>query len=426
MTFDAPTASRRRMGGDIPTAKWPQRYTVVSLSFVAFFICYLDRVNLSVAIIPMAEQFGWSPKTQGEVLSAFFVGYLLLQIAGGRLADRFGGRVVLGGGVLFSSLFTAITPLAALSGLTLLLLARVAIGLGESVTYPALMSIYSRSVPLPERSRAMGLTGSATPLGTIFGLAVTPVIARNLGWPWAFYLFGLAGLLWYPWWRRMARESPNGQTGSKDTIRGQTAAVPWRGFLASRPVWALIVGHFANNWSLYVLLSWLPTFLNQGLGVDYANVGWLAMIPYVAGFIFFNVAGNIADRLVRGGMKVGTVRKVMQTFALSGVSVALLVVGEVHTAWAAVAVMAVGNAVGAFGVGGILVNHMDIAPRHAGTLAGITNTAGTIPGIVGIYITGWILEITGSWPLVFQTAAVVSLTGMVVFLLFSSGEKQFD
>ena len=88
------------------TRKRPRRYHVVVLAFLSVFVCYIDRVNISVAIIPMAEDLGWNMQTQGLVLSSFFVGYLLLQIIGGRLADRYGGKVVLGAGVLLWSLFT--------------------------------------------------------------------------------------------------------------------------------------------------------------------------------------------------------------------------------------------------------------------------------------------------------------------------------
>jgi MFS transporter, ACS family, solute carrier family 17 (sodium-dependent inorganic phosphate cotransporter), other len=177
------------------------------------------------------------------------------------------------------------------------------------------------------------------------------------------------------------------------------------------PVWAVIVAHFCNNWSLYVLLSWLPTFINKGLGVDYASVGWVTMIPHLASFVFLNVAGSIADRLVRSGMDIGTVRK--------------LIVGRVESVWLAITIMTIGNALGAFVVGGFVVNHMDIAPKYAGTLMGITNTAGTIPGIIGVFVSGLILELTGSWVLVFQVTAGVTLFGLVFFLLFSSGKKIF-
>ena len=420
----------------MPIFNWPRRYNVVLLSTLAVFVCYIDRVNISVAIIPMAADLDWGMQTQGMVLSSFFVGYLLLQIVGGLLADRFGGKVVLGVGVLLWSLFTILTPPAASIGLGLLLATRILMGMGEAVTFPSIYSLYSRWVPITERSRAVGLANSGIPLGTIFALIVTPMIVQAWGWQWAFYLFGLVGFAWFVFWQVLIARSPEADERMTEAEREFIKAgansdpvesgPPLREFLKSMPVWAIIVAHFCNNWSLYVLLSWLPTFINKGLGVDYASVGWVTMIPHVASFIFLNVAGSIADRLVRSGMDVGKVRKLMQTIGFGGLSTALLIVGEVESVWLAITIMTIGNALGAFVVGGFVVNHMDIAPKYAGTLMGITNTAGTIPGIIGVFVSGLILELTGSWALVFQVTAGVTLFGLVFFLMFSSSKKLFD
>ncbi len=187
----------------LSSAHWPRRYHVVFLSFLAVFICYIDRVNISVAIIPMAADLGWNKQTQGMVLSSFFVGYLLLQVVGGQLADRFGGKAVLAAGVLLWSLFTMLTPPAAALGLGVLIATRILMGMGEAVTFPSIYSLYSRWVPLTERSRAVGLANSGIPLGTVFALIATPYIVQAFGWQWAFYLFGLAGVVWYVFWRRM-------------------------------------------------------------------------------------------------------------------------------------------------------------------------------------------------------------------------------
>ena len=214
-----------------------------------------------------------------------------------------------------------------------------------------------------------------------------------------------------------ARSTPAGAPGSAPSIAE---------FLKHPSVWAIIVAHFCNNWSLYVLLSWLPTFVNKGLGVDFAAVGVFTMIPHIASFLFLNVAGSVADRLIRRGMDVGRVRKLMQTIGFGGTTIALLIVGEVHSAPMAIAVMSIGSAIGAFVTGGFVVNHMDIAPRSAGTLMGITNTAATIPGIIGVYVSGLILEATGSWALVFQVTAGVTLFGLVFYLVFASGKQLFD
>ncbi len=414
--------------------RWPRRYTVVLLSFLAVFVCYIDRVNISVAIIPMAADMGWSPELQGRVLSSFFVGYLLLQVIGGRLADRYGGKAVLGAGVLLWSLFTALTPPAAQAGFALLIVVRILMGTGEAVTFPSIYTLYSRWVPLTERSRAVALANSGIPLGTVFALVVTPIIVQRWGWEWAFYLFGAAGVLWYGFWHWRVTSSPQHPEDQRAAAGpdaaagddGPTPPVPWRTLLTAMPVWAIIVAHFCNNWSLYVLLSWLPTFVNQGLGIDYAAVGWVTMIPHLASFLFLNVAGTVADRLIASGMDVGRVRKLMQTIGFGGISTALLIVGHVETAWMAIAIMTVGNALAAFVTGGFAVNHMDIAPRHAGTLMGITNTAGTIPGIIGVYVTGVILDVTGSWALVFGVAAGVTLAGLAFYLAFSSGRRLID
>lgn len=418
------------------SAPWPRRYTVVLLSFVAVFICYIDRVNISVAIIPMAADLDWSPQTQGLVLSSFFVGYLLLQVAGGLLADKFGGKVVLGAGVLLWSLFTVLTPPAAFLGLGALLVTRVLMGMGEAVTFPSIYTLYSRWVPLAERSRAVALANSGIPLGTVFALLVTPLIVTSLGWEWAFYLFGAVGVVWFVVWHVLVTARPADHPGvsaaelaaieGDDGPQGEARRVPWRALLTSMPVWAIIVAHFCNNWSLYVLLSWLPTFVNQGLGVDFADVGLMAMVPHIASFLFLNVAGTVADRLIAGGMDVSRVRKLMQTIGFGGIATALAVVGYVESAWMAIAVMSVGTALGAFVTGGFAVNHMDIAPRYAGTLMGMTNTAGTIPGIIGVFISGMILELTGSWTLVFQVASGVTLFGLLFFLAFSSSRRLFD
>lgn len=417
-------------------SRWPRRYWAVGMSFLAVFICYIDRVNISVAIIPMAEDLGWDMATRGNVLSSFFVGYLLLQIVGGRLADRFGGKAVLGVGVLAWSLFTILTPPSAATGLLLLIIVRIAMGMGEAVTFPSIYSIYARWVPLGERARAVALANSGIPLGTVFALLLTPLIVERFGWEWAFYSFGAVGVLWWLVWHRGMTAAPDDhpkvspeelaliRTDAPEGV--DSGPLPWGRALTLMPVWAIIVAHFCNNWSLYVLLSWLPTYVNEGLGVDYASVGLFAMIPHVTSFLFLNVAGNVADRMIRSGMDVGRVRRICHATGCLGIAISLLIVGQVTTAWMAIAVMSVGTAVGAFVTGGFAVNHMDIAPRHAGTLMGLTNTAGTIPGIIGVSISGMILQATGSWALVFQVAAGVTLFGMLFFLLFASGRKLID
>lgn len=404
-------------------------WSLVGMGFAAITLCYLDRVNLSVAIVPMAEAHGWNHEVQGRILSAFFVGYLLTQIVGGRLADRFSARWVLAGAVILWSLFTILTPPAASMGLTALLLARVMLGVGEGVSFPSLWSLYSRHLQVASRARAVTITLGGVPAGTVAGLLVTPMIIAHLGWPWAFYGFGLLGFFWVAGWLPIKPSVPTTSATVANPPGGLDAAKPSVSLLQllrSKAVWAIVCAHFAGNWTTYVLLAWLPTYVTKGLNVDYKSVGSYAMVPSLSAFVGLLISGWLADTLVKRRVNVTLTRKLVTGVGFTGMGVALLLVGLVESAEMAITVMAIGTFFGFSSAAGFGVNHMDIAPRHAGTLMGISNTAGTLPGIIGVYITGVILDATGSWAMVFGTAGCVVLAGLVVYLLFASGEKQFD
>jgi ACS family sodium-dependent inorganic phosphate cotransporter len=421
------------------TEYWPRRFTLVAMSFVAILICYIDRVNMSVAIIPMSEELGWDQTTQGIVLSSFFYGYLATQILGGWLSDRLGGKAVLGVGVLFWSIFTILTPPGAMGGLVLLFLVRVAMGVGEGVSFPAVYSLIARWVPQQERSRSTALCVAGIPLGTILALLLTPMIVTSWGWEWAFYLFGAAGIFWYVAWFFLATDGPE----SHPTIAAHELETIAAGMdagdaseekdkkslkvlLSKAPVWAIIISHFCNNWGLYVILTWLPTYINQALGVRVSDVGYYAFIPYVTMFLCLNLSGWIADKMIRQGVSVTFTRKLMQSIGFGGAASFLLLISVASNVTEAIFIMSCATAATAFMGGGFAVNHLDIAPRHAGVLMGLTNTAGTLPGIIGVTVTGLILEMTGSWSLVFGVSAGFYLFGLVIWLMFSTGERIFD
>jgi ACS family sodium-dependent inorganic phosphate cotransporter len=412
---------------------WQTRYTVVALCLAATLVCYIDRVNISVAIIPMAKDLDWDQTTRGFVLSAFFWGYLATQIAGGWLADRYGGKIVLGMAVLVWSAFTVLTPPAAFAGFWLLILARIGMGLGEGLTFPSIYTLFARWVPSSERTRAVGLNFAGIPLGTIVALFVTPLIVVQYGWPWAFYIFGAFGLVWYAAWHFLVSDSPETHPriteeekafiASQRSVKEDAPKGATRVLLSKRPVWALIFNHFCTNWGFYVLLSWLPTYMNEGLGVNIRAVGLYTALPFIANVAGFMLSGYLADKMIAGGQSVTRTRKIMQTIGLGGPAVALLLVGNVTNAEVAVAIMTVSLFLAGWVAGGFLVNHLDIAPRHAGILMGLTNTAGTLPGILGVTITGFILDATGSWALVFGVAAAIYLAGLAVWWAFATGEQ---
>jgi MFS family permease len=194
---------------------WPRRYTVVGLLTLATAICYVDRVNISIAIIPLARDKGYDTAASGLILSSFFWGYIGPQMLGGWLADRFGGKRVLMAGVVLWSLGTLLTPPSAAISFGALLLMRGLLGLGESVHFPAVHSIAARWTIASERSRAISLYVSGVPLGTVVALLASPIIVLSLGWPVVFYISGVLGFLWIAAWMLKAADDPENCPGER-------------------------------------------------------------------------------------------------------------------------------------------------------------------------------------------------------------------
>src|ERR1700733_11795051 len=190
------------------TREWPRRYTVVLLFALATALCYIDRVNISIAIIPLARAKGYDAAAKGLVLSSFFWGYLWLQLLGGWMADRFGGKRVLAAGVAAWSLATFLTPPAASISFGALLAMRAMLGAGEALNFPAVHSIAARWTIGSERARAISLHFSGIDLGTMIALLISPLIVIALGWPAVFYISGALGLVWLLAWQLKADDGP--------------------------------------------------------------------------------------------------------------------------------------------------------------------------------------------------------------------------
>ena len=420
---------------------FPYRFRLISLSTLAVFICYIDRINISVAAVEIQGQFGWDNTQLGLVLSSFFVGYIFTQYLGGFLADRYGGKRVLGYGVLLWSLFTILTPLAAHNGFFLLLLTRFLMGLGEGITFPAWHSLYARWVPFQERTRAIAFTNSGIPLGSIFAYIATPIIMILFGWEWAFYSFGALGILWFFFWQRnissLPADHPNISKEELDYILAEAPASeiapklpPFKTLIKNKPLWAIIVAHFCANWPLFVLISWLPIFIKDGLGISYqddtATFILLILIPSAVSVIFLNLGGYLSDLYLKKGYQTLTIRRTCTIIGFGGSALCLALIPSVMSIMGVMVMLSITNICAGIGTGGFSVNHADIGPKHTGSLMGISATIATIPGIVGVAISGLLVDLTGSFDSVFYLASAILLFGGSFYFTFVSTDTQFD
>ena len=415
------------------------------MTILAVYICMIDRIAIAIAIIPMAEDSGWSPTVQGAVMSAFFLGYVTLQIPAGYLSDRFGGKWVLGLGGLFWSLFTLLTPASAALGISVLLACRFLMGVAEAVTWPSIYSLYSRWVHPDRRGSAVGLMNSGIAGGSVIALICTPWLISVWSWQGAFYVYGLLGILWFAVWAPLARSRPADKTdwvtpnavpatpeaGSAADQSDVSAQMVYprltvRGMLCSRAVWAIAIAHICINWSLYLVLSWFPTFVNSELGADLQLAGFLALAPTIVSLIMAPMAGRLFDRLAARGRDRLRVRRIMQSLAFVGITAAMVTITLTDSLILSVTVITLSNAVTTLSIGGFATNHLDIAPNQSGLLMGVTNTLAALASSASVFVSGRIQDLSGGWDAVFLTAAGVSILGAASYAGLAGVEREFD
>ena len=421
----------------------PYRFKVIFLSFIAVFICYIDRVNISVAIIPMQEQFGWSELQVGIVLGTFYVGYMISMTLGGYLADKYGGKKVLGYALIIWSLFTIITPFFAYSGLWWLIFIRILLGLGEGVTFPAWHSIYARWVPFNERTRAVGFTNSGIAAGTVFGYVVAAVIITNYSWEWVFYSFGIMGVFWYFFWQKSVTSYPEDNKNLSDSelqlIKSEAPSnstppsIPLIKLIKNWPFLAIAVATFCNNWALFTFISYLPKFINApiadgGMGIDLGSSAFIysLLMPSLVAMFSLILGGYIADSFIKKGYKVINVRKTVNSIGFFGSAIFLYLISLQDTLFNAIFLLCLIQLCTGICAGGFGVNHADLGPKYTGTLVGISGSIGMIAAIFSPMVAGLVLEVTSSWNLIFYICSGILVFGGLFYLKFGSANRQFS
>ncbi|XP_024024266.1 probable anion transporter 6, chloroplastic [Morus notabilis] len=425
-----------------PWKNLPERYKLIGTTSLAFIICNMDKVNLSVAIIPMSHQFHWSSSVAGLVQSSFFWGYALSQLPGGWVAKISGGRKVLEIGVLTWSFATALVPVLA-GFMPGLILSRILVGIGEGVSPSAATDLIARSIPLEERSRAVAFVFGGLSVGSVAGLLLAPPLIQNLGWESVFYIFGLLGLGWYLGFQFLEDEKVSltaesisrtetiytnkTRNNSLEELGDSLKDVPWKAFFQTPAVWAMIYAHFCGSWGHYTCLSWIPTYFSEELNLNLTEAAWVSILPPLASVFVTNIAAQIADHFIANGVETTTVRKICQTIAFMSPAICMTLssLDLGLPPWEVVGILSCGLALSSFALSGLYCTHQDMSPEYASILLGITNTVGAVPGIVGVALTGYLLDLTHSWSIsLFAPSIFFYLTGTVVWLVFASSKPQ--
>ncbi|KAI0235353.1 Sialin [Lamellibrachia satsuma] len=477
-----------------------KRLLLAIVGFFGFINLYALRVNISVAMVCMVNQtallevsgqnnnvtvtsvddgcvarreehsavegdFTWSKEVQGIILGSFFWGYLVTQIPGGWLANRFSAKRVFGYFMLMTAGATLLMPAGARISYSVLVLLRIIAGIGQGVAFPAMHTIWAKWAPPLERSKLMGFTYAGAQIGNVLTMPISGLLCEygfDGGWPSIFYVLGTFGVLLVhcvdAGHGRLAVPTPPHQRGRAAALSREIQQTlicvgsgrvgsgrvgvysvikygvccrclfPWGSFMRSGAVWAIVVAHTGSNWGTYMLLTNIPSYMREVLKFDIKSNGLFSAIPYICFWMCINIAGLSSDALKARGWRTKTIRKISQTLGNVLPAIFLVATGYVTCATPYLGVVLLATAVGfsGFQYSGFLINHVDIAPPFAGLLFGISNTAATLPGIIAPYTIGKITsdQTQEQWQTVFYVTAVIYVLGWAVYVLLAQGEVQ--
>lgn len=419
------------------------RWRVMACITLVTTLTYLDRLNLSIAAKFIQDEFRFTTQQMGWVLSAFLLGYALLQIPGGWIGDRLGARNVLAGAIVFWSLFTACTGLAprlmafGLSGVWSFMIVRFLVGAGEAATSPNGNKIVANWMGTAHR----GTGASFTILGVGIGGAITPpfiaMLMQRYGWRASFYVSALLGLAVVAVWLAVVTNRPeenrrvnaaelsliaSGRT-SQENSQTKAAAIPWTRVLKNVSAWGLFLGYFCQGFPIYFYHTWFFLYLIKVRHLGITEGGWWGATPYLAIVGLAPLGGIFSDWIsARLGKRPG--RRIAVATGMFA-SAALLWLGS-HTSKnsAAIAMLAIGGGMNMFAASTFWAACIDLTTRFTGALSGMMNTFGNLGGWLSPIVTAYLAQNYG-WNRALDCAAAVSvLSGL--FFQFVQADRTFD
>jgi ACS family glucarate transporter-like MFS transporter len=415
----------------MPSAKrdrFPVRYKILALLFLVSLLTFLDRVNISVAGKYINETYGFSPVQYGVIFSAFVAGYMLFQLPGGYLSDRFGPRAVLSGAILWWSAFTVLTALAGTLVSARLfgvfgsfILVRFLIGIGEGVAYPASSKVVSVWIPYRNRALANGILLSGIGAGSALTPPLIVWIISQWGWQSTFYICGTIGVgvafLWYGYARSSPREhrriSPAELEAIGDPPKKQAAPADIAIILKDRRMWFLSASYFVFGYIIYIYYSWFFLYLVNVKHIEIAKGSLLAAIPFLAMAITAPLGGWLSDRLCVSMGFNG--RRMIGGAGMAMVALSIALGSGAQDLLTAVMLLSAGAGFLFLTVGSYWAGATDLHPNKTGSATGFMNTLANAGGIISPTLTPFIAEKLG-WDSALIFAAGLAVAGSLLWI----------
>lgn len=407
------------------------RWGIAVILGIGILINYVDRLSIGIVASPIQQEFGLSATQFGIIGSAFIWTYALAQVPSGILLDRLGTSLVWRISMFIWALSSFITALA--TGFWVIIVARLILGLAEAPIMSGAMKATGQWFPINERSLATAIFDSGTRLANVIGLPLIALTVSIWGWREAFWLQGILSIIyllffWYKYSDPKTKQHKNklsreeyqyiidgGATTSEDN------QFNWEDFkylLKQRKVWGLSLGLAGVGYMLWMLLTWLPGYLQMQFEQDILESGLYTAIQGLAMFVVeISIGGVIIDHLIDKGFNANKVRK---SGLVIGILISFLAIGSITANTASQAIIWISLGSAGMALVYVVSNTIPalIAPEgQIGTVASIMNCVNLTAGLVSPIVTGEIVDITGDFKYAFIIGGIILILGLLSYML---------
>lgn len=408
------------------------RWTIVLLLFLVYMINYLDRVALSLTVPMIEKDLMLNAEEFGLIFGSFFFGYAIFNFVGGLATDKFGPTLTLGVAVGMWSLFCGFTALA--TGFWSMLILRVLFGMAEGPICASANKAINGWFPKKQAATAMGLLSAGSPLGGAVAGPIIGYLALAFGWRPAFAIICSIGIVWMVVWCFIASDNPLKSKIISERERALIAQMKDEqlsaeeelsqsqhglGYYLRQPIILVTAfAFFCYNYILFFFLSWFPAYLVQAHGLDIKAMSITTMIPWIVGFVGLALGGIISDKIFKVTGKLLLSRKIVLVVSLMAAAICVGLAGTVKEVTSAVGLMSV-SIFFLYITGAIYwaIIQDVVHKSRVGSISGFIHLIGSLSGIVGPIVTGYIVQHTGKFDSAFILAGCVAALGALLVLL---------
>lgn len=402
------------------------RWVLVAFLLIGGIVNYLDRSTLSVANTTIAEEFGLGPVEMGLLLSAFAWPYAIANLPAGYLVDRFGPKWMFAAASAAWSLVGMVTAAAQSFGALYAL--RVALGVTEAPFFTAALSVNQRWFGRSERALPVALVNTGSQVANAIAPPLLTFLLLTMSWRGMFLVVGALGVVVALVWLRIYRDPTLREQAAihaeealaAGPVVSDTAKVGWGSLLRRPNTWFMVLGAFGIFYTVWVYLTWLPSYLQTSLGFSLKESGWLAALPFLCGVVGVLFGGWLSGRLIGAGVATVRARKIPIVGGAVLAAAAVLPAAFVTHVPSVIALLSLGYFAAQVPIGCLWTLAADIAPAHqVASLGAIQNFGGFVGAAVAPVVTGAILAATGgSYTWVFVVGGALLLLGALSYGAF--------